>query len=400
MQDYKTEDTVVLLDTSRSMLRKDFKPRRLSVAAKAINNFVNTKFSIDQKDRIALVIFGKITKKLSKFSYNGDSVTEALSKIKISGKGKIHEGIAFSLQLLVSEMRKLGGRVHRIFIISDNKLNYESKELDKMLKIAKGLGIFIDTCQLGKTQDYKTSTLKKIADKTSGEYGYFTNTKAILTAGEAFASKKNLQSTEDYFSQSEQQEIPPLVKGIALELRRPTVMEIREMMRAKSKEKQKCQICHMSKSPITNADFYTEGRFCPQCDRPMHLSCAAGWAKKSEYDKHVLRCPFCYFLIEIPKSALKLLNKSKSRKTKENGQKIQIIDEDQVDTTKMRRIPENKLDEINASCVYCRSIFLGEYKVFQCENCGVYYHEPCLQEVYKEVRACRKCGRKISFENE
>lgn len=383
------------------MLRKDFKPRRLFVAIKAVKNFVKAKFSIDPKDRIALVSFGNNIKKVFKFSYNADNLIRALRRIEISGKGKVDDGIAFSLQLLVSEMRKLGGRVHRIFIISDNNLNYESKELEKMLRIAKGLGIFIDTCQLGKTQDYKTSVLKKVADKTSGEYGYFTNSKAVLTAGKAFASKKNLQSSEDYFAQSKQGNIPPLVKGIALQLRRPTIMEIRHMMRSGKKNQQKCQICHMSKSPLTNADFYAEGRFCPQCDRPMHLSCAAGWAQRSEYDKKVLRCPFCYFLIEIPGTALKLLNKSKQQQGKENGQKIRIINEgEQVESTKMIVVPDDKINGINASCIYCHSIFLGEQKVFKCQNCGAYYHASCLEKVYEDLHACRKCGKKISFENE
>lgn len=400
MQDYKTEDTVILLDTSRSMLRRDFKPRRIFVALKAIKNFVNSKFSIDPKDRIAVITFGNIVKKIFKFSYTAENLLKSLKRVEISGKGKIHDGIAFALQMLVSEMRKLGGRVHRIFIVSDNNLNYESKELDKMLKIAKGLGIFIDTCQLGKTQDYKQSTLKKIANKTDGEFGYFTNTKAILNAGKAFASKKNLKSSEDYFAQSQQSDIPPLVKEIALQLRRPTVMEIRQMMRGGNKNQEKCQICHMSKSPLTNGDFYSEGRFCPQCDRPMHLSCAAGWAQRSEYDKNVLRCPFCYFLIEIPRSALKIVTKTKNQKAQSEGQKIRIIDEEGAqELTKMIEISKDRINEINASCIYCHNIFLEEYRVFKCENCGAYYHEPCLQKVYEELHSCRKCGTKIHIEN-
>ena len=60
-------------------------------------------------------------------------------------------------------------------------------------------------------------------------------------------------------------------------------------------------------------------------------------------------------------------------------------------------ILDEKIDQIDASCSYCHSIFLGDFKVLQCENCNAYYHEPCLHKMTKEIKACRYCGAKITF---
>jgi len=76
---------------------------------------------------------------------------------------------------------------------------------------------------------------------------------------------------------------------------------------------------------------------------------------------------------------------------------IKIIDETGIKTTKMVIIPESKVHDIDASCTYCHSIFLGDYKVFQCEECGAYYHEPCLNKMNEEIKACRNCGAMIIY---
>ena len=393
MHDFKIEDTVILIDTSRSMLRADFKPNRLAVAIKTIKNFIRRKFEIDSKDRISIIGFGDDTKKLSPFSYEEEKLIKSIDLLQISGKGLVHEAISFALQLLVEEMRKVGGKIPRIFIVSDDKLKTDLNHLQKILNIAKGLGVYIDTCQLGKTEDYKQSTLKKIAQMTSGEYGYFNNSKALINAGLAFASKKNVKENNDYFGPTQKDKEAPLISEVALSLRRPTVMEMRIMMSGGGRGQEKCQICHSIKAPLTNSDFYAEGRYCPSCDRPMHLSCAGMWAKKSEYKENVFRCPFCFFLLSLPPAVSKLIEDADLTAT----QKIRIIDEDEIKATKMIQITDDQIDDIDASCSFCRSVFLGDTKVFRCENCGAYYHEPCLQKTMQEVKACRVCGYQITL---
>ena len=392
MQVIKTEDTVILIDVSRSMVRQDFKPNRLAVALIAVNNFIQTKFTIDPKDRIALLSFGDTVRKLSSFTYEEDKLINSLKKIKIGGNGQLLDGIAFALQLLVGSMRKLGGKTHRIFIISDSKLKLDSK-LQKLVSVATGLGIFIDTCQLGTEEVYAENIFKKIARDTGGEYGFFNNSKAILNAGRSFASKKDSKTTTDYFAPDKQEKIAPLVSDIALPLRRPSLLDIRLMMSKNGSGQDKCQICHSIKAPLTNADFYSEGRYCPSCDRPMHISCATMWAKKTEKSSEsIFRCPFCYFLLELPAYATKLI-----KENTEDEPKIKLLSQDDAKSTHMILISEENVSEIDVSCNYCNSIFLGDYNVYQCEKCKSYYHEPCLEKMNKEIQACRNCGAKIMF---
>ncbi|MFX0070416.1 MAG: VWA domain-containing protein [Candidatus Hermodarchaeota archaeon] len=392
MHDIKIEDTVILIDSSRSMLRNDFKPNRLVIAIETIKNFISSKLDIDINDRISIICFGESIKKLNDFSSNKQQLLNSLGNLQMSGKGVIQEAIAFSLQLHVGEMRKLGGKIHRIFIISDNKLDVNSEQLDEIIDVSKGLGIFIDTCQIGKPPGMNQNILKRISYLTNGEYGYFNNERAIINAGKSYASKKMIKQSSDYFSANSKEKAPPLVNEIALSLRRPTVMEMRMMMKDGGKEQEKCQICHSVKAP-TGADFYAEGRFCPNCERPMHLSCANMWAKKSEQKENLFRCPFCYFLLKVPKTISKLVQSKV-----DDFKKIRIIEDDGRSKTRMIEIHSQNINQIDESCTYCHNIFLGEYKVFKCQNCGSHYHEPCLQKMYNELKACRFCGAEIIIE--
>lgn len=390
MPEQKIEDTVLLLDASRSMLRKDFKPSRLVVELQTAKNFIKSKLSIDMKDRISIITFGKITKKLIDFAFEDSKLIESLKKIQISGQGFLHEGIAFALQILVEQMRKLGGKTARIFIITDNKLSNENSKLQKIINIAKGLGVFIDALQMGGKQDHGEFSLKRITQSTGGDFGYFNNSKSIINAGNEFAIKKEVKQTVDYFSPDKDEKIAPLISEIALPLRRPSLLDLRLMVKGTGKSQEKCQICHSVKAAVTGSDFFSEGRYCPSCDRAMHLSCAAMWAKKTEYKENVFRCPFCFFLLELPRAALKLV-KDKIEELPE----IKIAEDNEILETKVSIVPDNDIDQIDVSCSFCHSIFLGDFKVYKCENCGSYYHEPCFQKMYKEINACRYCGAKI-----
>ncbi|MFW9952403.1 MAG: VWA domain-containing protein, partial [Candidatus Thorarchaeota archaeon] len=351
MPDTKTEDTVILIDSSRSMLRKDFKPNRLYAALEVIKTFIHEKYNIDARDRIAIVTFGDTATRAINFSYDPAKLIKSFEKILISGKGNLHDGIAFSLQLLVEEMRKLGGKVHRILIISDNKF-IKNPTIEKLINIAMGLGIYVDVCQLGADETYLNPLLKLIASSTKGQFKFLNNSKDSLNIGKFFASKKEFKDSINYFSTKDPTEIAPLINEIALPLRRPSVLDIRLMMSGKDKGQDKCQICHSIKAPLTQKDFFSEGRYCPSCDRPMHLSCAAMWAKKSEYKENVFRCPFCYFLLELPQSASLLLDEKGDTEPK-----IKIIGYENEKNTRMILVNKDQITEINASCTYCHGIF-------------------------------------------
>lgn len=389
MDDYKIEDTVILIDCSRSMIRSDFKPSRLIVALKTVKNFILTKFTIDPKDQIMIISFGNRTKKVCAFTFEEDKLIKSLKSVEISGKGQLNEGLAFALQMLVNEMRKIGGKIQRIFVISDGRIDDERSKLQKMVEVAQGLGIFIDICQIGKRLQYQENYLKTITQLTNGEFGFFNNSKALLNAGTSFASKKPIKKSNDYLAADQSDQQAPLVSDIAVELRRPTVSEIKMMM-ISGQGQEKCQICHLVKNPIDGTDFYGSGRYCPSCGRPYHLHCAGLWAKKSEYGDNIFRCPFCYFLLRVPASIIKMVENVSFE-----SEGIKILEDSGGENTRMIKVPPGKVDDIDESCVYCRNIFLGKYEVFQCQNCKAYYHDPCVTKMYNENKSCRNCGDQI-----
>jgi len=84
LPDIKIEDTVILLDTSRSMLRKDFKPSRLSIELQTAKNFIESKLSIDMKDRISVITFGGVMRKLINFAFEENKLIQSLKKVQVN----------------------------------------------------------------------------------------------------------------------------------------------------------------------------------------------------------------------------------------------------------------------------------------------------------------------------
>ncbi len=119
MSSIPLEDTVILWDCSRSMIRSDFKPNRLRTIQKLIKLFIEHKITKDPKDSIAIAAIGTRIIKLSDFSSNADFLTKQLNKLEISGNANMVDGIAFALQMLVKKIRHLGGSTQRIIIFTD-----------------------------------------------------------------------------------------------------------------------------------------------------------------------------------------------------------------------------------------------------------------------------------------
>ncbi|MHA1680191.1 MAG: VWA domain-containing protein [Promethearchaeota archaeon] len=376
------EDVVILLDTSRSILRRDFKPSRLRVVVRSLVDFIPRKFMIDPNDRISIVTFGEKAHKLHDFSGDKESLIDSLSKIEISEKSDVCDGLALSMQMLATEIRKIGGKVVRIILFSDDRLGIMSDRLIKLTNAAKGLGIFIDSLVVGEAPrpSTNTSVLKKLSLMTGGDYAFFKNEQAFLKAAVGLSSKKDLNDLSGYWaSQEKEMNSAPLLAEIAVDLRRPEINEIQEMIAEPNKIK--CNICY--KANDGHGAPYATIRFCPSCGRPMHLSCSSEWAKNSSNGSgDVFRCPFCYFLLRVPAS-FKVVSQAKSSSKDEKSARFSLV-------------PKEDIESIDSSCGNCHVIFLGEYDVYKCGNCGTYYHKPCVKEIQEKYHACRICGSTIS----
>ncbi|MFX0100071.1 MAG: VWA domain-containing protein [Candidatus Hodarchaeota archaeon] len=379
------EDVILLIDTSRSMFRSDFRPTRLELLVKALHSLIKRKIEIDPNDRIGIVTYDVKAHKLHDFSQNPTSIIKSLGNIKIGGTTDIHEGLALSIQLLGNEIRKIGGKVGRILLFSDDRYSQMTDRMIKLANAAKGLGIFIDSMITGKPhQNMASSVLKKLSLITGGDHAYFNNENAFFNAAVALSSKKDLNDLSGYMeAQEREMNKAPLLSEIAVELRRPNITEIQDIIANPAKVK--CNICYKSNCPLCHTPFYSCGRFCPSCGRAMHLHCASQWAKSSpDATEDVFRCPFCYFLLRIPPSF----------KAREDSCTIQPTEED-VELVKFVKVPAEQVPNIKGSCKHCNVIFLGEYNVYKCSNCGSHYHQPCVQEIFEKFTACKTCGKQI-----
>ena len=116
------------------------------------------------------------------------------------------------------------------------------------------------------------------------------------------------------------------------------------------------------------------------------------WAKSSEHKGNIFRCPFCFFLLKLPKSII-------VSKFEEISGPIKIVESNE-NQTKMIPIAKENINQIDASCSYCYNIFSEDLNVFKCQKCGSYYHEPCFRKMYDEIKSCRFCGAQISYDFE
>jgi hypothetical protein len=377
------EDVIIIIDSSRSMLRTDFPSTRFAVTVRATAELLKKKFEIDASDRICLVTFGDKARKISEFISKADQLIPKLKTIEAGGKSDITEGLALSIQLIAGEMRKIGGKVVRILLFSDDRLGSMTNQLIKLANAAKGLGIFIDCLVAGShNRGSNFSVMKNIATITGGDFAHFSNENAYYKAIVGLSSKKDLNDAAGYAEAQEKVRIAPLLAEIAVELRRPNLNEIQEMIA--NPQKNKCSICYKSESQ--GRPSYATIRYCPSCMRPMHIACTIQWAKNSPDGREdVFRCPFCYFLIKNSGAAL-LKGSGISASKKGQGP---------AGTTQFAMVPRKDIPDIDGSCGNCRNIFLGEYDVYQCESCRSYYHKPCVKEIDQKYGGCRICGKTI-----
>ncbi|MHC1592118.1 MAG: VWA domain-containing protein [Candidatus Helarchaeales archaeon] len=389
------EDTVILLDTSRSMFRKDFSPNRLGAAKKAIKDFVIAKNQIDDRDQFALVSFSSEAKVLLEMTPYVDDVLEAIDNVLIGGTSGLGEGLAVALQLIVKEIQQLGEKTYRMLILSDGKSWGSTIDPVRMAKIACGLNVKIDCIGLSELGlSYSDSALEQIASQTNGEYRKIYDSSSLDAALQELSAKKEVSSSA---RKADDGAMSALLQTIAADLLRPADLSEDQSHLVDlliGKEKSKCIICFQDVCPICHGPFYSCGRYCPNCKSPMHLHCAAEWAaaSKAVSGENIFRCTRCYFLLKVPASY------SKIKVLKGTHHYSTVQEQQEEDTALFVKVTEFT-DELAAAVdPICHSIFDSEENVYQCTNCGTFYHAQCLDKWLEDKSsggACRVCGKKI-----
>ncbi len=391
LSELKIEDTILCVDTSRSMFRKDFDPNRIQAVKNGLKEFVQMKNQLDDRDRFAIVVFSSEAKIKLEMTNDVDDIHSAIDTIKIGGTTGLGEGLAVGIQLVVKEIQQVGAKVYRMLVISDGKPWVSTINPLKMSKIASGLKLSVDTIglfELGVA--YQESILEKISSETNGEYARVYDTTSLRESLSNFANKKEIPYSA---SQEELESTTALfLESIAGELLHPAdLSESQEQLinLLLGKEKNKCTICFQDICPICHGPFYACGRYCPNCKSPMHLHCAAEWAAATKAEgESAFRCTRCFFLLRVPKSIskVKLIRGSRTRTYEEQTQ----------DVTRFKLIKQDSEDLLNSVCPICHMIF-EKPPAYYCPTCSTYYHPKCLDKYLQNEMSCRVCGKKIEL---
>ncbi|GAB4326367.1 MAG: hypothetical protein Kow0069_32800 [Promethearchaeota archaeon] len=387
--DKQVEDVVILLDTSRSMARTDYKPNRLEACKSAIIAFIKTRLN-HITSNFSLVTFGSRVQHVVEFANYAEPFEEALRSVKFGGASALGDAMAKGIQILIGELRKVGAKVPRILILSDGKFTQTSIDPVKMAKLCKGLNIHVDTIRLGDVEHF--NVLKRLSGMTDGQYFYAQNAQDMVSTAITLAEQSQTHSFD-------REEAPaPLLARIAGKLLK--VSELSSEQRTSIQDyfganSSKCVICFKSEDPTTKTAFAVSGRHCPNCHAPMHTTCAAMWAAQDEKaTDQVFRCPHCFYLLKIPRAVQQARRLHEQMKANARSAPQQ-----EAKSFYVQRVPASTLGDaaLYNACPVCHLIFEEDEEVIPCTNqeCSAIYHPACFSKL--QGGHCKRCGSKLTL---
>ena len=394
------EDTVLVLDISRSMARADLEPNRFVACKKALGKFAIEKLSLNPQNQIGFVTFGEKANKEFFFTNDVAMVTSVIENAQIYGNvSYIGAAVALGIQMHVDMLRQISGKISRMLIISDGRFA-KNTAMDpiKMAKLAQGLGIQIDSINVGIEDSWQI--LRQVTEFTGGTYLNISDYEILMNSVESLA-KPLKEETREYLKSKK-----PLMSDLAGELvsvAEMTASQKNLIEKMNEKERERCIICYQSECAICKQPFWSGGRYCPNCASPMHLHCAAGWASSDKKtDSNVFRCPHCFYLLKVPAEVQKVQELRESIKMreeyfkkKEGSKETKLEDgKELVNKVTPQELGPNLL--ITAVCPVCDGIFEDEEYLFECGNldCSALYHPDCFEKI-KDVNdnyVCKKCN--------
>ncbi|MCT4688181.1 VWA domain-containing protein [Vallitalea sp.] len=177
-------DIAMVLDVSGSMESVDFKPNRLEVAKKTIEDFVEDRPS----DRLALVIFAGTAYTRIPLTLDHNIVKQSLEEITTESVNDKGTAIGMSISVGLNRLKKSDSQSKVMILVTDGENNAGAINPSTASDLAEELGIKIYTIGVGTDEtifpvDFFGQTryqryeggldeelLKDIAKKTDGKY--------------------------------------------------------------------------------------------------------------------------------------------------------------------------------------------------------------------------------------
>lgn len=184
-------DIVIALDTSPSMLIKDYKNNtRINVAKSILSDFVEKR----KNDRIGIVSFSTNSMIKSPATTNTDLLKKIISKIEIDprkeGTTSIGVGMASAINRLIKLKDNTENKSKILILVTDGKNNSGEITPQAATDMAKQLGIKVYTVGIGSSEELDFELLGNIAKGTGGKFFHASTSNNIE---EAFAEINQLE---------------------------------------------------------------------------------------------------------------------------------------------------------------------------------------------------------------
>jgi Ca-activated chloride channel family protein len=200
-------DIAMLLDVSGSMQSVDFKPNRLEVARKTMDDFISGRIN----DRISLVIFAGEAFTRIPLTLDHDVVRESLANAATESVSQDGTAIGMAVSVGLNRLKKSDAASRIMILVTDGDNNAGAIDPITASKLAEEMGIRVYTIGIGSDtmllpvqtpfgQQYRQyaggfdeDLLKRIAQSTGGQYYRAMDAKAL---GNIFNTINELEKTE------------------------------------------------------------------------------------------------------------------------------------------------------------------------------------------------------------
>lgn len=191
-------DIILCIDTSRSMLAEDFKPKnRLDAAKTTAVEFIKGRKS----DRIGVVVFSELSLTQAPLTLDYEALLEFMDKVEIGMTGSQGTAIGTGIMTSLSRLKESTAKSRIIILLTDGRNN--AGEIDPLTasRAAASFGIKIYTIGAGAKgrapypidhpifgkqyvwidEDLDEDTLSQIAKETGGLYFRATSSEGLST---------------------------------------------------------------------------------------------------------------------------------------------------------------------------------------------------------------------------
>ncbi|MCE4614731.1 MAG: VWA domain-containing protein [Desulfurococcales archaeon] len=172
------ESIVIIIDESLSMMKTDFKPRRIDVLRESLKPFVKSLLEREVHTLVGLVGFYKIAYPITYLVDDIELLMDALETVKINGEASA-SGDAVNLSSLILLSTSPPGYSKRIILITDDTSN-AGIPLSLMAMPLRTSGIKVDVVGLGKLTKNASEDLESLALSTSGVFIRVENKESLL----------------------------------------------------------------------------------------------------------------------------------------------------------------------------------------------------------------------------